>query len=78
MYSNVTGNDGTRLYFDGGSMVCVNGEIVAQAPQFSVDDVETELAIVDLESGRNARMSSGSVGNQSGTVEPFERVTCDI
>ena len=35
-----TGCDGNRLYFDGSSLICVNGELVSQASQFSMNDVE--------------------------------------
>ena len=31
MYSNLKGCDGTRLYFDGSSMITMNGSIYAQA-----------------------------------------------
>jgi NAD+ synthase (glutamine-hydrolysing) len=30
MYANQRGCDGNRLYFDGSSLVCVNGSIVGQ------------------------------------------------
>lgn len=39
LYANQKGCDGDRVYYDGCSMVAVNGDIVAQAAQFSLDDV---------------------------------------
>ena len=40
LYSNQRGCDGGRLYFDGGALVVQNGQVLQQAPQFSVCDVE--------------------------------------
>ena len=48
MYSNLKGNDGGRLYFDGASCISMNGLVYAQAPQFSIDNIEIEMATVDL------------------------------
>ena len=39
LYANQQGCDGGRLYFDGTAMIAINGEIVAQGSQFSLDDV---------------------------------------
>ena len=39
MFSNLVGCDGERVYFDGGSMIAVNGHIVAHGPQFTLDEV---------------------------------------
>lgn len=49
MYANQKGGDGGRLYFDGSSLTVVNGKIVSQLPQFSLDDVEVALNVIDLE-----------------------------
>ncbi|KMU82271.1 NAD synthetase 1 [Coccidioides immitis H538.4] len=49
LYSNLQGGGGERLYYDGCSMIVVNGEIVAQGTQFSLNDVEVVTATVDLE-----------------------------
>jgi NAD+ synthase (glutamine-hydrolysing) len=48
MYANARGCDGGRVYFDGCSIIAVNGEIVAQGQNFSLQDVETVTATVDL------------------------------
>jgi NAD+ synthase (glutamine-hydrolysing) len=40
LYANQCGCDGGRLYFDGGALVVQNGQLLKQAPQFSVRDVE--------------------------------------
>lgn len=38
LYSNLQGGDGDRLLYDGGSLIVVNGEVVAQGSQFSLND----------------------------------------
>ena len=60
MYSNLKGGDGGRLYFDGASFIAVNGQIYAEAPQFSIDDVEVEMAVIDLDEIRNSRATNTS------------------
>jgi len=49
-YSNQQGCDGEgREYFDGCALIVLNGHIVAQASQFSLNDVEVISATVDLD-----------------------------
>lgn len=53
LYANQRGCDGSRLYFDGCALIVVNGDVVAQAPQFSVQEVEVVAATVDLDDVRS-------------------------
>uniref|UniRef100_A0A8C7DT22 Glutamine-dependent NAD(+) synthetase n=1 Tax=Oncorhynchus kisutch TaxID=8019 RepID=A0A8C7DT22_ONCKI len=53
MFANQKGCDGDRLYYDGCATVAINGDIVAQGRQFSLDDVEVVTAILDLEDVRS-------------------------
>lgn len=39
LYANQQGCDGDRLYYDGCAMILVNGDVVAQGSQFSLNDV---------------------------------------
>lgn len=78
MYTNLKGGEGNRLYFDGNGMIVTLGELVAQAPQFTIDDVDVTVANLDLDKVRGERMKTGSHGSQTGTVEPFERVLAPI
>jgi len=48
LYANQQGCDGDRLYYDGSSMVLVNGTVRAQASQFSLEDVAVITATIDL------------------------------
>lgn len=45
LYSNQQGCDGDRLYYDGCALIIVNGEIVAQGSQFSLNEVEVITAV---------------------------------
>lgn len=55
LYANQKGCDGDRLYYDGCSMIAINGDIVAQGIQFCLDDVEVLCATLDLEDVRSYR-----------------------
>uniref|UniRef100_A0A8B9LM27 Glutamine-dependent NAD(+) synthetase n=1 Tax=Astyanax mexicanus TaxID=7994 RepID=A0A8B9LM27_ASTMX len=55
LFANQKGCDGDRLYYDGCSMIAINGDIVAQGVQFSLDDVEVVTATLDLEDVRSYR-----------------------
>lgn len=55
LYSNQKGCDGDRLYYDGSASIIVNGQIVAQASQFSLLDVEVISATIDLDDVRAYR-----------------------
>ena len=57
MYSNLIGCDAERVYYDGCSMLALNGKILAQGSQFSLEEVEVTVATVDLEDVRSYRGS---------------------
>lgn len=65
VYANHQGCDGGRLYFDGCSLISVNGNVVEQASQFSLNDVEVISANVDLDEVRSYRAALASRGQQS-------------
>lgn len=60
VYSNQRGCDGGRLYYDGCALIVCNGNVVAQASQFSLNDVEVITATVNLEDVRSYRASVSS------------------
>lgn len=74
LYSNQQGCDGDRLYYDGCAMIIVNGRVVAQGSQFSLNDVEVVTATVDLEEVRSFRCapSRGLQATQSPTYQRLE------
>ena len=42
-FANFLGCDGERLYYDGNACIYLNGEVVAQGPQFSLREVVSFL-----------------------------------
>ncbi|CAI7666933.1 unnamed protein product [Penicillium palitans] len=77
LYANQQGCDGDRLYYDGCAMIVVNGDIVAQGSQFSLNDVEVITATVDIEEVRTYRCSA-SRGMQASKQSPYVRLDLDI
>ncbi|KAF7856329.1 hypothetical protein EAF04_009857 [Stromatinia cepivora] len=73
LYANQQGCDGDRLYYDGSAMIVVNGRVVAQASQFSLNDVEVVTATIDLEEVRAYR-TFRSRAMQARETAPYERI----
>lgn len=73
LYANQQGCDGDRLYYDGCAMIAVNGHIVAQGSQFSLNDVEVVTATVDLEDVRSHRAQS-SRSMQAASAQRYHRI----
>ncbi|KAI9457177.1 hypothetical protein HD554DRAFT_2207240 [Boletus coccyginus] len=73
LYANQQGCDGDRLYYDGCAMIAMNGHIVAQGSQFSLNDVEVVTATIDIEDVR-AHRTSRSRGLQAATSEKYHRI----
>ncbi|KAL8741210.1 MAG: hypothetical protein Q9190_006157 [Brigantiaea leucoxantha] len=73
IYSNLKGCDGERIYFDGSTMIVVNGEVRAQGAQFSLDDIEVVTATIDLEEVR-ARRYEPSRGLQAVRAPEYQRI----
>jgi len=69
LYANQRGCDGGRCYYDGGAMIVCNGQVLAQASQFGLYDVEVVTATVDLEDVRSYRASIPSFGMQAEALE---------
>ncbi|KAJ3410590.1 glutamine-dependent NAD(+) synthetase [Chytridiales sp. JEL 0842] len=57
LYANQHGCDGERTYYDGCALIVVNGEVVAQGPQFTLSEVQVLVATVDLGAVRTQRGS---------------------
>ncbi|XP_066556688.1 glutamine-dependent NAD(+) synthetase [Amia ocellicauda] len=55
LLANQKGCDGDRLYYDGCAMISINGSVVAQGPQFSLEDVDVLTATVDLDEVQSYR-----------------------
>lgn len=74
LYANHQGCDGTRLYFDGCSMVYSCGQMLAQATQFSVHDVEVIDTVIDLQQIRAMRMADATFKFQNNSFPRLPRV----
>jgi NAD+ synthase (glutamine-hydrolysing) len=70
VYANQQCCDGGRLYFDGCAMIVVNGHVVAQGSQFSLQEVEVVTAVVDLDDVRRYRAGMQSRAVQSAQLIP--------
>lgn len=69
LYANQIGCDGGRLYYDGSSLVAVNGFVVAHGQQFMIhDEVQVVTAAVDLDDIHSYRLSCASRGVQASSV----------
>ncbi|THH05396.1 hypothetical protein EW145_g4824 [Phellinidium pouzarii] len=73
LYANQQGCDGDRLYYDGCAMIAVNGRIIAQGSQFSLNDVEVVTATVDIEDVR-AHRTKASRNMQAAGAERYHRI----
>lgn len=77
VYCNQRGGDGDILYYDGSSLISMNGKVVAQASQFSLNDVEVITATLDLEEVRSYRFAP-SRGMQANQATPYKRIETDF
>ncbi|KAK7107921.1 glutamine-dependent NAD(+) synthetase-like [Littorina saxatilis] len=77
MFSNLIGCDGERVFYDGGSMISVNGQIVAEGPQFTLDEVCVTTATVDLEDVRSYKYGIRSRSEVAARSKPFPRIQVD-
>lgn len=78
IYSNQQGCDGGRLYYDGCSCIAVNGDIVAQGSQFSLNDIEVLTAVVDLDSVLGYRGAISSLREQASYKPSFPSIQVDL
>ncbi len=78
LYANQQGCDGGRLYFDGCAMIAVNGEIVAQGSQFSLNEVEVVTATMNLEDVRSKRGAVISRMVQASQSDSVPRIGADF
>ncbi|XP_047733174.1 glutamine-dependent NAD(+) synthetase isoform X3 [Prionailurus viverrinus] len=78
LLANQKGCDGDRLYYDGCALIAMNGHILAQGSQFSLDDVEVLTATLDLEDVRSYRAEISSRNLAASKVSPYPRVKVDF
>ncbi|PHH85530.1 hypothetical protein CDD83_289 [Cordyceps sp. RAO-2017] len=78
VYANASGIDGdARMMFDGSSMVLLNGKVLEQGPQFSLEPVHVLTATLDVDEIRSFRCSMSR--NAQGAAQPdYPRVELDM
>ena len=72
LYANLEGGDGDRLYFDGRSIIAVNGKIVNIEDGFTLRDVQVMTEDIDLSSILSYRMRNNSFGTQAAKQKRFK------
>lgn len=80
-YANQMGCDGDRLYFDGSAIISLNGQLLAQSPQFSAKGCEVVCATADLDLIQILRGNRPSFTNQSAASHQlfpeYTRIRCE-
>jgi NAD+ synthase (glutamine-hydrolysing) len=72
VYANLEGGDGDRLFFDGRSMIALNGKIVNIEDGFTLRDVSVMTEDIDLSSILSYRMRNNSFGTQASKHSKFK------
>ena len=78
LYANQIGCDGGRLYFDGSSMIIMNGNLLKISPQFSLKAVEVLTSVVNLDAIVSRRLSMKSCGSQTYKGKTFPKLIVDF
>ncbi|KAG6796244.1 glutamine-dependent NAD(+) synthetase [Apis mellifera caucasica] len=78
MFSNLRGCDGSRVYFNGGSCIALNGQILNRGKQFALDEVEIIVATFDLEDIRSYRNNIRSRSHLAARSPSYPRVKVDF
>lgn len=78
IYSNIQGADGERVYFDGCAMILCNGQVLAQSPQFSLNDVDIVVATIDLEEVRAYRSSIARALQAARSIRKYHRIQSSL
>ena len=77
-YSNLQGCDGARLYFDGGSMIGLNGKIIQEQTRFTLDEVIVTNTIISLDDITSYRLKGSSIQTQSSKVKAIPVINANI
>ena len=72
LYSNLIGCDGERLYFDGGSLIALNGQIIAEQERFKLVNYQVLTENINLDDIREYRLKGASIQIQSSDVEVIQ------
>ncbi|MFO0788083.1 MAG: NAD(+) synthase [Pirellulales bacterium] len=67
-YANLLGNEAGRSIYDGGTLIGMNGKMLASGPRFSFADWVLTTAVVDIDATRRARAESFPEGSPRSTA----------
>lgn len=76
IYSNLLGNEAGRAIYDGGSLIASNGQMCAEGPRFSFQEMVLTSAVIDLDRTRMGRARTASF-RPSFDDESERTVSCD-
>ncbi len=60
VYANLLGNEAGRAIYDGDAMIASCGDLLSSGPRFSLADVQTTTAQIDVDQSRMRRARGGS------------------
>jgi len=78
IYSNLEGCDGDTLYFDGGSLIALNGEIKCKSIQYYLKDVQINVCNINLDDILTYRSRSNAHQLLSSKQTRFPELKIDI
>lgn len=78
IYSNLEGCDGERLYFDGGSVIAMNGDIKAVSSRYLLKDVQITSCDINLDDIVTYRLRSNSHQIQSSRQIRYPEINVEL
>lgn len=78
IYSNLEGCDGERLFFDGGSMVGLNGSILDIEDRFTLREIQILIVDIPISSILSYRLKSNSYQTQASKQQLFKIIDIDL
>jgi NAD+ synthetase len=78
IYSNLEGCDGERLYFDGGSIIAMNGEIKTVSNRYLLKDIQVTVCDINLDDIITFRLRSNSYQIQSSRQTRFPEINVEL
>ena len=78
IYSNLEGCDGERLYFDGGSIIAMNGEIKAVSSKYLLRDIQVTKCDINLDDIVTYRLRSNSHQLQSSRQLRYPEINIEL
>jgi predicted amidohydrolase len=77
IYSNLVGCDGERLFFDGGSLIALNGKVISEEERFRLVNYSILTRNISLDEIRAYRLKGASIQLQSSDVEEIHVINIE-